>query len=180
MVETVACPTCRRPLRVPDTLLGQLVKCPSCEQTFTAHDDLEPAPRPGSDRFRQVEELETVEDVTDIRRRRKKAEPPGKATAVAVMTLVGGILAVLFSLAKMPFCFFLIWPGTYFGLVSGILCIVKGAQLLGPDGRFSGPPTATAILQIINLVNLDLINGTLGILNLVFVHDEELRRYYRK
>ncbi len=96
------------------------------------------------------------------------------------MTLVGGILAVMISLLKVPFCFFLIWPGTYFGLVSGILCIIKGTRLLGSQGRFEGPPTATAILQIINVINLDLFNLTLGILNLVFINDLELRSYYRR
>jgi hypothetical protein len=204
MIDTVACPTCRRPLRVPNTLLGQLVKCPACEQTFTASEDLEPARRPGTDRSPEVEELEPVDehppkrserrgrdweddrdedgrDRLDIRRRsRKKVEPPGKATAVAIMTLVGGIFAVLWSVVKLPFCFFLLWPGTYYGLIAGIFCIIKGAQLLSPTGRYEGPPTVTAILQIINLINLDLVNLTLGILNLVFIHDDELRRYYRR
>src|ERR1700728_1343098 len=45
MIDTVVCPACRRALRVPDTLRGQLVKCPACELTFTASEDLESAPR---------------------------------------------------------------------------------------------------------------------------------------
>jgi predicted Zn finger-like uncharacterized protein len=37
MANLVAdCPSCRRQLRVPDDLLGKLVKCPSCGTTFTA------------------------------------------------------------------------------------------------------------------------------------------------
>ena len=32
----IACPTCQRQLRVPDNLIGEMVKCPSCQNTFTA------------------------------------------------------------------------------------------------------------------------------------------------
>jgi predicted Zn finger-like uncharacterized protein len=39
----VACPSCDRLLRVPDDLLGRLVKCPSCGDTFTA---TQPEPSP--------------------------------------------------------------------------------------------------------------------------------------
>jgi predicted Zn finger-like uncharacterized protein len=37
MQTTVPCPSCRRELRVPDSLIGKLVKCPACAQTFTAN-----------------------------------------------------------------------------------------------------------------------------------------------
>src|SRR5438067_1302656 len=43
MPSQVRCPSCDRALRVPDDLLGALVKCPSCEATFTAELD---QPRP--------------------------------------------------------------------------------------------------------------------------------------
>jgi predicted Zn finger-like uncharacterized protein len=46
MSDTITCPSCQRTLRVPETLLGQLVKCPTCEQTFTATLDAEAAPPP--------------------------------------------------------------------------------------------------------------------------------------
>ncbi len=220
MIESVVCPTCRRALKVPDTLLGQLVKCPSCEQTFTASEDLEKAPRPGMNRSRddpEEEELETVdarepkrngrsdrrreedrdrdrdrdrrsrrrdweEDDDDDRRgrrRRKPKEIPGKAQAVAIMTLVGGILAVLMAGVWALTCVGLLWPGTYYSLVCGIMCIVKGAQMLSPAGHHESPPTPTAIMQIVNIIALDVFNVALGILNLVFINDDEVRGYYR-
>src|SRR5260370_7054686 len=37
MQNTVPCPSCQRELRVPDQLLGKLVKCPACSTTFTAN-----------------------------------------------------------------------------------------------------------------------------------------------
>ncbi len=36
MANVISCPKCDRQLRVPDDLLGQSVKCPSCGETFTA------------------------------------------------------------------------------------------------------------------------------------------------
>jgi predicted Zn finger-like uncharacterized protein len=50
MSDTITCPSCQRTLRVPESLLGQLVKCPTCQQTFTAALDADangaPAPPP--------------------------------------------------------------------------------------------------------------------------------------
>jgi predicted Zn finger-like uncharacterized protein len=43
--ELVSCPECQRKLRVPDGLVGKLVKCPTCGQTFTA-DPVAQAPPP--------------------------------------------------------------------------------------------------------------------------------------
>jgi predicted Zn finger-like uncharacterized protein len=31
-----ACPSCKQQLRVPDNLIGELVKCPKCDNAFTA------------------------------------------------------------------------------------------------------------------------------------------------
>jgi predicted Zn finger-like uncharacterized protein len=36
MPEITRCPNCERQVRVPDELLGKLVKCPTCGTTFTA------------------------------------------------------------------------------------------------------------------------------------------------
>jgi len=66
MSETVTCPSCDRPLRVPDDLLGHQVKCPACASTFTANaagpaprDDPEPdRPRRRSDHFARRDEDE--------------------------------------------------------------------------------------------------------------------------
>jgi predicted Zn finger-like uncharacterized protein len=44
MPEQIRCPSCNAVLRVPDDLLGQQVKCPKCQETFTAA--LEPAAEP--------------------------------------------------------------------------------------------------------------------------------------
>ena len=36
MAQLIPCPDCKKQLQVPDELLGKLVQCPECRQTFTA------------------------------------------------------------------------------------------------------------------------------------------------
>jgi hypothetical protein len=209
MIDTVVCPACCRSLRVPDTLLGQMVKCPVCEQTFSANEELEPAPRRfgqrRSPRAREQPKAEQLspnnrpryaEDLNDDDHRRFRDDHapaddnerrfsrapipmPGKARTVAALTLVGGIVAVIVGMVLAVTCVGLLWPGTYYTMVTGVLCILKGSQLLSPGGRFEAPPLATSIMQIVNIINLDFINVTLGILNLVFISDPDVRRYFR-
>ncbi|HZT82467.1 MAG TPA: MJ0042-type zinc finger domain-containing protein, partial [Gemmataceae bacterium] len=46
MPSVIDCPSCTRKLRVPEELVGQEVKCPTCGTTFTAQESgPEPAPR---------------------------------------------------------------------------------------------------------------------------------------
>jgi predicted Zn finger-like uncharacterized protein len=192
MTDTISCPSCQRTLRVPESLLGQLVKCPTCRETFTAalegppprreappppprprdYAGDEPPPRPYRD------ERDDWEDDDRPRRREK----PSKVQAIGVMTLVGGILATLLgvglTLGGFPVCCF--WPGTYFSLVMGIMAIVKGADLLGANAHRSKPPMAVAVMQIINGVNGDFVNLTMGIITLVFLNDPEVKRYFRR
>jgi hypothetical protein len=136
----------------------------------------EPPPRP-----RRAERDDWEDDRDDYDRPRRR-EKPSKVQAVGVMALVGGILATLLgvglTLGGFPVC--CLWPGTYFSLVMGIMAIVKGAQLLGPGAYREAPPTAVAVMQIINVVNGDFVNLTLGILTLVFLSDPEVKRYFRR
>jgi hypothetical protein len=191
----VACPTCQRQLRVPDDLVGQYVKCPSCEYVFASAGEPEPEPvrvaegsiptreigRAGyeeDDRLRRLEDERIDEE--DRRRNRRTNRRPDKVQAIALMTLIGGVLAVLVSVGLMATCIGFFWPGTYYSLVAGIFLIVKGSELLGSDASRSAPPQATAIMQIINVINLDMINLTMGILTLVFLNEPEVRAYFRE
>jgi hypothetical protein len=205
MNDTVACPSCRRALRVPENLQGQPVRCPACGTTFTAEDDARPPRRRAEGRVEYVpprdeqeeerprrarrrwddEEDEDrprrrreEEDDYDVRRRRE--ERPGKVQAIGIMMLVGGILALLVALGLMATCIGFLWPGTYYSVVLGILALVKASALLGGGAHREKPPTAIAVMQIINVLNLDLINLTLGILALVFLADPEVKRFFRR
>ena len=203
MSDTITCPSCQRTLRVPESLRGQLVKCPTCEQTFTASPPDAPPPRQEApprprDRYedepppRRVRRDEWEDDRDDYDRpRRRGVEKPGKVQAIAIMTLVGGIMATLVSVGILGYFGLVgvasmgvglvccLWPGPYYGLVVGIMAIVKGSQLLGENAHRSAPPTTIAVMQIINVINGDFVNLTMGILTLVFLSEPEVKRFFR-
>jgi predicted Zn finger-like uncharacterized protein len=192
MSTTISCPSCERTLRVPESLLGQAVKCPSCAHNFTAPESAEepvsrrPAAPPPADEYEEEPRpskrrpREDGDDYDDLPPRRRRDEKPGKVQAVAIMTLVGGILATLTAVILAVTIYGLCWPGTYYSLVLGIMAIVKGSQLLSDKAQDQPPPSGIAIMQIINIVNCDWINLTLGIINLVFLGDEEVKGYFRR
>ena len=109
---------------------------------------------------------------------------------MAIMTLVGGILATLVGLGWMVYCLLLgIFtlgisciglPFAIYELIAGILCIIQGSKLLGnnPDPYYAKTKN-TAIMQIVCIICFDWINMVLGIINLVFLNDEEVKAYIR-
>lgn len=200
MSSTISCPSCQRPLRVPEDLLGQAVKCPSCSHTFVAPEIVEephrfPDPQPEDYHDQQrISKRRTLDDDYDDddeapRRRRQK---PGKVQAIAVMMLVGGILATLSATGVLAYFGVLglfsmgvglvccLWPGPYYGLVVGIMAITRGARLLGEKADREAPPYGMANMMIINIINGDLVNLVLGIIVLVFLADEEVKDYFRR
>ena len=104
---------------------------------------------------------------------------PGKLQAVAIMTLAGGIWAILtcFGIGLGTAGFWIPW---IYSLVLGIMAIMKGSQMLGsnPAPAFASAKTI-AIMQIINIINCDMINLTLGIITLVFLNDPEVKDWLR-
>ena len=120
-------------------------------------------------------------------------EKPGKATAIAINTMVGGILAILGGIAYMIYYFLVVLATLGIGLcmlpiilfpiysiVMGIMALIKGIQLLGsnPIPAYETAKT-TSIMQIVNIICGDLVNLTLGILNLVFLNDTEVKNWIR-
>jgi hypothetical protein len=116
---------------------------------------------------------------------------PGALTAVAVMLLVGGILSCLVALGLMGYAGLFgigtmgigliccLWPGMYFQLVFGIMAIVRSSQMLGKRD-VKGPPKGMCIMQIICIVNGDITNCVLGIVGLVLLGQEDVRRWYAR
>ncbi len=152
------------------------------ERRPRGRDEEEDYPRPRRSRYEDDEDYPRAsrrryEDEDRVRRRDK----PGKVQAIAIMALVGGIWAVLHGLGSFggsrgACCF---WPGTYYCLVSGVLAIIKGAQLLGENSRLHAVPMVTGVLLIINIVGLDVVGCVLGILIVVFCSDPEVRSHFR-
>jgi predicted Zn finger-like uncharacterized protein len=64
MQNTIPCPSCRRELRVPDQLIGKLVKCPACATTFTASFS-EPSPPIEAELAQEDSREPPVEDVPE-------------------------------------------------------------------------------------------------------------------
>jgi predicted Zn finger-like uncharacterized protein len=192
MTLTISCPDCQRPLRVPENLLGQAVKCPSCSHTFMAPESLEekparpaaPAPRVISDDEPRPAKLPVYDEDRGLDREQAPSRPrmkPGKAQAVAIMILIGGIYACLLSVGSTLLSGFAccLWPGSYYGLVMGIMAIIKGSNLLGDNAYRLPPPQGIAVMMIINIMNADFVNLTMGILVLVFLSDPEVKEYFR-
>src|SRR5260370_20083625 len=133
---------------------------------------------------RDDDEYEDDDDEDDrpSRRGRKGREARlGKVQPIAIMTLIGGIYAILPFLAGggVSYGICCLWPGLYYALVVGILAIIKGSQLLGQDARLQEPPKTIAILMIIEIINLDIICTVLGIIILVFCGDPEVEDFFR-
>jgi hypothetical protein len=121
------------------------------------------------------------DDRPSRRGRKSREERPGKVQAIAIMTLIGGIYAILHFLgvgggSSLICC---LWPGLYYALVVGILAIIKGSQLLGQDARLQAPPKTIAILMIIEIINIDIICTVMGIIILVFCGDPEVEDFFR-
>ena len=93
------------------------------------------------------------------------------------MTLVGGIVAILnclwVGLASVG-----IWIPWIYSLILGIMATIKGSQMLGsnPAPAFASAKTI-AIMQIVNIINCDVPNLVMGIINLVFLNDPEVKDY---
>lgn len=118
---------------------------------------------------------------------------PGKLQAMTIMTLVGGILAVLASLGVIAgfilgvigsmglgliFCVCIVLP--IYQMVAGILCIIQGVKLMGANPeQYYFKTKNTAILQIVCVIAGDVINLVLGIITLVFFKDEEVLAWVR-
>ena len=113
------------------------------------------------------------------------AAKPAKVQAIAIMSLVSGILNCVGGLGWLMaglFMFligvvFTIIPAAYL-LVVGILDIVYASNLMGASTAPVRPARHLAILNIVSIIFLNLIPCALGIANLVFYGDEETQRFF--
>jgi hypothetical protein len=167
VAEIITCPQCQRKLRLDETVLGETVQCPSCQNTFVAEKPALPAPPPPprteyaewpGHRVREVQlprhdesrppcPAEDDEDYPRPPRRPYYDDYPRQHRGAVVLTL--GILGLFFS-----FCGLL----SVVGLIVSIIAIVLGASDLAamnrgemdPSGR--GRTKAGLICAIIALV----------------------------
>ena len=105
-------------------------------------------------------------------------QKPGKIQAIAIITLVQGIMAIIggLGLGLSTMCIYV--PFVY-GIVYGIMATIKGSAMLGqnPWPAYQTVRT-TAIMGIVNVINCDFMFGmTGGIVILVFLNDPEVKAY---
>jgi predicted Zn finger-like uncharacterized protein len=149
-----ACPNCQRQLKVPETLLGKTVRCPSCKATFVAQGAEEapiamideepraPAPGPGAS-----------DAQTAARRRVRVSEAAASAVkGPAICLLVVGILAILLALLN----------GAY-GLISPNAMQQANNPPFGGNPQFGGqqPPQSFLVVFYIGAVVAGLLWGSL-------------------
>ncbi len=111
------------------------------------------------------------------------SEKPGQVQAIAIMTLINGILNILIgagaTLAMIPgvvticLTIFTILP-----LVLGIFEVIYAAKLLG--NQPAQPSQAIAILEICCILIGNVVSLVVGILALVFYSDPTVRAYFAK
>lgn len=106
---------------------------------------------------------------------------PGNVSTSGILLVIGGVLTLFTTIATASFMIpitFCFWtPITIYGLVAGILSIVKGAQLAGNVQPGAGVPVAAPVLLMINLINFDIFGPVLGIIALVLASDSQTKAW---
>ena len=110
-------------------------------------------------------------------------QKPGKVQAIAIITLINGILNILAGIS-ITFAFVLSTWG--FGLICAPITILPSVlgifEIIGATKLMANPPRkfnvqAIAILEIIGIIIGNVPSLVIGILNLVFYNDPETRFY---
>jgi hypothetical protein len=115
---------------------------------------------------------------------------PGKVQAIAIMTLIDGILNIVAigltwgiiilgsSLTGVGLFMILCCPVPIYATVLGILEIIAATKLLPEPTKVKELPQYLAIMQIINVISGGLLSIVTGILALVFASDPEVVSYF--
>jgi hypothetical protein len=105
---------------------------------------------------------------------------PGKVQAIAIMTLVSGILNILWGLGVAGGLLWTVvcWPIGAYPIVLGILEIVYAAKLLSSAPGAVQPARHLAIMEICDVLLGNVPSLVVGILVLVFYDDPEVKAYF--
>ena len=117
---------------------------------------------------------------------------PGKVQALAIMTLIDGILNIvvvglgwglgilvtIVGTAGIGFFVLICCPVPIYAVVLGILEIILAAKLLPEPAKVKEFPKYLAVMQIINVISGGILSIVTGILALVFANDPEVMSYF--
>ena len=128
----------------------------------------------------QIPELAPLLEGTGLAARR-----PRMVTAIAGMTLAGGLIALgwplLMSFASGGVYMCCLFPCLLYSLVSGILVTIQGVKLMGRNADAALPRTGTsATLQIFGVFACNPIGLILGILTHVFLRNDAVIGYIQE
>ncbi len=118
---------------------------------------------------------------------------PGKIQALAIMTLIDGILNIvvvglgwsIFILGTVlgtfgaGFFVLICCPVPIYAIVLGILEIIAATKLLPEPAKVKEFPKYLAIMQIVNVITGGILSIVTGILALVFANDPEVVAYFQ-
>ena len=114
-------------------------------------------------------------------------QKPGMVQAIAIMTLINGVLNILYSLIITASIVLgtlgiglLCAPLTILPAVLGIFEIIYASKLLANPPTPVQPSQTIAILEIVCIVTGAVISLVVGILALVFYNDQEVKAYFAK
>ena len=142
MPTSVACPGCKRLLKLPEAVLGQLVQCPSCSHTFTAREDpppsrinehgevVRPQSQPDRDRYEGTPRRDRYDDdypPRDGSRYRDDEDYPDRGGRSAVRGDVSGPANALMTVGVL-------------GIILSALALVVNLANGGGADAFGGPP----------------------------------------
>jgi hypothetical protein len=118
---------------------------------------------------------------------------PGKVQALAIMTLIDGILNIvvvglgwglgilgsIIGTAGVGIFMLICCPIPIYAIVLGILEIIAATKLLPEPAKVQEFPKYLAIMQIVNVITGGILSIVAGILALVFANDPEVVAYFQ-
>lgn len=117
-------------------------------------------------------------------------QKPGQVQAIAIMTLISGIINILWSLGWTAVAIFSIVPSVFISLlcvpltilpgILGIFELIYAANLLTNPPKPVRPNQTIAILEIICVISGNPYPLVVGILALVFYQDESVKTYFEQ
>jgi hypothetical protein len=106
---------------------------------------------------------------------------PSTVQAIAIMTLMGGCMALLSTIYTVGLAGACCFPIVFipYNLTVGIMALIKGIMLLNDKTGEQTAPMAVAIMLIVNVISFDIPSLTIGIIILVLLNDPKVKQWYR-
>lgn len=108
---------------------------------------------------------------------------PGEVTAIAIITLISGILNIslgfgLIVTFTLGIVTIICIPLALYPIILGILEIIYAAKILPDPPKPVEPAQYLAIMQIVGILFGNVISLAAGILALVFYSDQKVKAYF--